>query len=72
MTGSGPLWRKANPFAAPSAILTLLDHGRGTVPSRSRQNQHFYWKIQGFYEKIHEITCSFPNIILSILLCNST
>jgi len=33
MTGSGPLWRKANPFAAPRAILTLLGHGRGTVPS---------------------------------------
>jgi len=33
MTGSGPLWRKANPFAAPRAILILLDHGRGTVPS---------------------------------------
>ena len=34
MTGSGPLWRKANPFAAPSAILILLDHGRGMVPSK--------------------------------------
>ena len=33
MTGSGPLWRKASPFAAPSAILILLDHGRGMVPS---------------------------------------
>jgi len=40
MTGSGPLWRKANPLAAPSAIFTLLDHGRGTVPSKIRQYQH--------------------------------
>lgn len=41
MTGSGPLWRKANPFAAPSAILILLDHGRGIVPSTFEKHQYF-------------------------------
>lgn len=34
MTGSGPLWRKAKPLAAASAILILFDHGRGIVPSK--------------------------------------
>lgn len=38
MTGSGPPWRKAKPFAAPSAILILLDHGRGMVPSINFSN----------------------------------
>lgn len=34
MTGSEPPCKKANPFAAPSAILILLDQGRGIVPSK--------------------------------------
>lgn len=34
ITGSGPLWRKAKPLAAASAILILFDHGRGIVPSK--------------------------------------
>lgn len=41
MTGSGPLWRKDNPLAAPSAILILLDHGRGIFPSK-------IWEISVF------------------------
>lgn len=40
MTGSGPLWRKANPFAAPSAILILLDHGSGIFPSKIFEQKH--------------------------------
>lgn len=29
---SASSWRKARPFAAPSAIFILMDHGRGSDP----------------------------------------
>jgi hypothetical protein len=40
---SASSWRKARPFAAPSAIFILMDHGRGRDPayktSDTRENQ---------------------------------
>lgn len=56
MTGSGPLWRKAKPLAAASAILILFDHGRGIVPSKDLNtirnfalNKHIKHSIVKFY-----------------------
>lgn len=33
ITGLSALWRKARPFAAPSAIIILVDHDNGALVS---------------------------------------
>lgn len=55
MTGSGPLCRKANPLAAPSAIFTLLDHGRGTVPSKRIRVFYYETRIKKKWIKTEQL-----------------
>ena len=69
ITGSGPLWRKAKPLAAASAILILFDHGRGIVPSKKHLNT-----IRNFAMNKHSITtfytiqsCNYVNNLCTYL-----
>lgn len=68
MTGSGPPCKKANPFAAPTAILILLDQGSGIVPSRILKHQHF--SVQHFEVVIGEHINGLDDKKIELLLGN--